>query len=136
MIVQAAPPEHYRWIQERTQCSMTPGFRALEALDHGRIAGMVGYDFWTPAAVNMHVALEDPRSCLPLIKHAFRLPFEAVGKAMVLAVIVSDNVKSIEFVKRLGFRETYRVKDGWSPGVDQVLFEMRRDECRWIGKVA
>jgi hypothetical protein len=36
----------------------------------------------------------------------------------------------------MGFRETFRLKNGWDIGVDMVLKEMHRDECRWLLKEA
>ena len=144
MIVHASPPEHYRWLKDRTHCSISDVFKAIECQEdglqiceycgriHGRIMGMIGYDGWTLNAVQMHICLEDPNCFFRLVRPAFSYPFEEVRLGMVLGITPSDNRHSLEFNKRMGFRETYRIKDGWSPGVDMVVQEMLKDECRWL----
>jgi hypothetical protein len=133
VIVRAAPPEHYPWIAERAQLVIGPAFRAIEAVDEaGKIHGMVGYDGWTPGAVCVHVALEHPAALRHLLRQGFKIPFLDFGREVALACVLSTNKRSLALVPRLGFRFAYRVRDGWSKGVDMVWFEMRRDECRWL----
>ena len=130
--VRAAPPEHYSWIADRAALIVSPAFRALEALDaEGNILGMVGYDGWTPNSCCMHVALESQIATRRLLTRAFTVPFR-LGRNVLLASVLSTNTKSLKFVKHLGFKVKARIQDGWSKGVDLVLFEMRRENCRWV----
>lgn len=142
--VQAARPEHFSWLVQRTSVELSANFRAIEALDdipgfcqrcgqvHGCIRGMVGYNGWTESGVSMHVAIETPGALKAIIRPAFEYPFIEGGKQYVMGITPGDNAKALKFNKHVGFRETYRVKDGWSKGVDLVLQEMRREDCRWI----
>lgn len=133
MIVRAAPTEHYAWIAERANLAIGPAFRAIEAVDDaGRIHGMVGYDGWTPNAVCMHVALDNPACMRHLLIPGFGIPFIELGRGVALAQVLSTNVRSLALVPRLGFRFAYRVRDGFKPGIDSVWFEMRKEECRFI----
>lgn len=134
MIVRAAPDTHLPWLAKRAQLVVSPTLRAIEATDEasGRILGMVGYDSWLPNACSMHVALEEPIAARRLLGPAFGIPFIEMDLGLVLAWILSTNPRSLAFTRHLGFRETYRVADGWQPGIDLVLFEMRREQCRWI----
>ena len=133
--VQAAPESHYGWIAAKADLALSPGFRALEALDHeGAIVGMVGYDGWTKSAVSMHVALDHPMALRRLIRPAFGIAFYEFGKEVVVANVLSTNERSLRLVQKLGFREVYRGKDWIDRGVDLVLHEMRRRECRWLGE--
>lgn len=137
MIVRAAPPEHYPWIASRAGLVCGPTFRAIEAVDAaGRIHGMVGYDGWTPNAVCLHVALEHPAALRALLRDGFGIPFLQLGRGVALAQVLGTNSRSLALVKRLGFRPTAIIRDGWERGVDVHWFEMRRDECRWIGTEA
>lgn len=131
MIVRQAPAEHYAWIAERAQLVIGDQFRALEALDGDRILGMVGYDAWTLNACNMHVALDSPIAVRGLLPQAFELPFKSIG--VVTCNVVSTNERSLRLVRHLGFKELTRVRDGWAVGIDMLLFEMRREDCKWIG---
>lgn len=130
--VRAAPPEHYQWIAARASLILGPHFRALEALDgQGNILGMVGYDGWTPNSCSMHVAIENPIAVRRLLARAFTTPFR-LGRNVLLASVLSTNEKSLKFAKHLGFRQKARIQDGWSDGVDLLILELRRENCRWV----
>jgi hypothetical protein len=139
----AAPPQALPWLWARVGCSYTAEFRAimavrdsadLENLRAADIAGMIGYDLWTENAVVMHIALDNPAAFRSLIVPAFEYPFIQGKKGIALATVRSDNQRSMRLCERVGFRETHRIKDGMEQGVDAVLYEMRLEDCRWIGK--
>jgi len=139
----AAPPVSLPWLWSRVGCSYTAEFRAIVAIrdtadmENVRatdIAGMVGYDLWTDNGVVMHIAIDSPAALRSLIVPAFEYPFIQGKKGLAMATVRSDNQKSLELCRHVGFRETHRVKDGFEVGVDMVFFEMRKEECRWIGK--
>ena len=132
MIVQVAPPEHYAWVGEHAGCLVTPDFRALEAVQDGRIVGMVGYCDWFPNSVHMHVAIESPMIAKHLLPPAFRYPFEEVGVGVVIGITPAWVTKAVKFNRHIGFREAHRIKDGFAVGRDLIVFEMRREECRWL----
>lgn len=130
--LRAAPPEHYPWIAERASLSLTREFRAIEAVDEDGILAMVGYDGWLPNCCSMHVAVERPFPARRFLRQAFGIPFLESGRDIVVGWVLGTNRKALDLDRRLGFRETHRIRDGWEKGVDLVLFEMRRHECRWI----
>lgn len=131
--VTAAAPADLGWLVSRAECTLTPAARAIKAVSpSGEIRGMVAYDCWTPNACQAHMAVDAPVAWRALIRPAFRYPFQQAGKSVILASIPAGNARSVHLAKRLGFRETYRVTDGWATGEDLVLFEMRRCECRWL----
>jgi hypothetical protein len=131
--VVAATPDDVPWIVERAHCAPTSRFMAIKAVDNaGVIRGMVGYDSWSRNSCEAHVAVESPIAWRSLVVPTFHYPFEQMGLGVLLALIPAWNARSQQLVKRLGFRETYRIRDGFEIGVDNVLFEMRRDECRWL----
>jgi hypothetical protein len=133
LTIRQAHPSHYGWIAKRATLDIGTEFRAIEAVDaDGRIHGMVGYDGWCPGSVAMHVAIENPAAIRRLIHTAFGLPFLEFGLPLVKGMILSDNEKSIRLVKHLGFRHVATLHEWWGPGVDINLFEMRREECRWL----
>lgn len=93
---------------------------------------MVAYASWTPNSVQMHVAIDTPIAGRHLLVPAFEYPFTQGGCGLVTGLIAANNARSIKLAKRLGFRQAHRIKDGWSVGVDLILHEMTRDECRWL----
>jgi hypothetical protein len=133
MLVRAAPPEHYGWLEERASCLVSSSFRAIEAVDdEGRIHGMVGYDCWTPNSVALSIALEHPAALRALLIPGFKYPFVQEGRGIALATVVATNSRSVRLMGRLGFREVHRLRDGWEPGVDLIVYEMRKERCRWL----
>jgi len=126
--------EHeYGWLVERAGCDITPGFKAIKAVDaSGRIHGMVGYGAWTENSCLMHIALENPASFRELLKWCFRYPFEQCGRGVVFATVRAKNERSLRLCRKVGMREAYRLRDAVAPGEDMILFEMRPENCRWI----
>jgi hypothetical protein len=92
------------------------------------------YDGWTPNSVQVHVYSESPKFLFDptFVREFFRYPFDQCGKSLVYTVTPGNAEGSLAVSKALGFREMYRIKDGWQPGVDMVLKEMRREECRYL----
>ena len=133
MNVQTAPPEHFQYLVERAGVYPSPLFKAIEAVDEkGTVHGMFGYDGWTPNAVVMHVALDNPAVLRHLLHPAFLYPFVQLGLGIALCAIRADNSRSVRLTEHVGFREVYRIKDCFGPGIDQMIYEMRREECHWI----
>jgi hypothetical protein len=132
VIVRAAPPEHFQYLYDRAGVAITPTFKAIEAVDDTTVHGMFGYDGWTPNAVVMHVALDTPIALKHLLRPAFEYPFLQLKLGIALCAIRADNIRSVKLTEHVGFREVYRIKDCFGKGIDQMIYEMRREECRWI----
>lgn len=133
MIVQVAGVRGLSWIAERANLVVSPTMRAIEALDEtGAIRGAIAYDGWTPNSAHLHVALETPIAARKLLRPTFRIPFEELGLGVLFAPVFSTNPRSLRLLKHLGFRIIGVMKDGWEPGTDIVMHEMRREECRYL----
>lgn len=129
-----APAEHYGWIAQRAGLTVPSDFRAIEAVDGDRIVGMVGYDDWTPNACSMHVAIDHPLAIRRLLKDAFAMPFVRLGFGVVFGRVLSTNEKALKLDLHLGFKEVCFLHDAWAVGVGIHVLQMRREECRWIGR--
>jgi RimJ/RimL family protein N-acetyltransferase len=132
--VREAPAEHYDWIARRAGLIVLSDFRAIEAVDGDRIVGMVGYDDWTPNACSMHVAVDHPVAIRRLLRDAFAMPFAQLGFGVVFGRVLSTNKAALKLDIHLGFKEVCFLSDAWAVGVGIHVLEMRREECRWIGR--
>lgn len=133
MRVLAAPPSDFPWIVARTQCALTPGARAVKAVDTtGAIRGMVLYDGWTLNACQAHMAVDSPIVWRHLLGPAFAYPFLEAGRGVILATIPSHNTRSVRLARHFGFSDVARIRDGWAPGDDLFVLQMRREECRFL----
>lgn len=131
MHVRAATPQERKWLIERVGCAATDDLRAIVAVDaSGQIRGATAYDFWTATSVQCHMAAETPMAWRALLPAALEYPFLEADKRVLLAAIRSSNHKSLSVAKHIGFKECYRVKDGFDIGDDLCFMEMRRDD--WL----
>jgi len=102
----------------------------------GGIGAMAVYDRWTKSGVEMHAFSADPRYLFrpEFCKAMFEYPFVQQKRMLAFAVTPCDNVASIALARFLGFKEVYRIRDGWDLGTDMVIQELRRENCRFLEK--
>jgi RimJ/RimL family protein N-acetyltransferase len=128
-----APPSHFVFLAGRIGLALREDFRAIEAVDdYGRIHAMVGYDNWTTNCAEMHCVLDTPAGARRILRPAFEYLFGQQGRRIALARVCADNPRALKLDLHLGFREVHRIRDGRKDGVDLVLLEMRREECRFL----
>lgn len=108
--------------------------RSVVALSGGRLAGGVVYDRWTESAVEMHMALPSPIAVRALLRPAFAFPFLQAQKRVLMAWVRASNKPSVRLVTHVGFRWCGSLSDGATVGEDMLLFQMRREDCRWIAE--
>lgn len=122
------------WFLSAISYSPTLGFKAIGQLDkEGPIVAAVGYDNWTPNSVQMHIWIPHPdKVSKKFFLEGFRYPFEMCRRGLVVGLTPSNNAAALHFNKRVGFKEVYRMKDAWEVGVDVVVQEMRKEDCRWL----
>lgn len=100
----------------------------------GEIGAMILYDFWTYTSVQVHIyapklnAFVDPK----FLKEVFHYPFITCDRKLLVAVTPEESKGSLAVSKWLGFKETYRMKDGWCDGEDMIVKELKRVDCRWL----
>jgi L-amino acid N-acyltransferase YncA len=114
--------------------ALTVDARAVVADEGGKIVGMVAFDSWTENAAFAHMAVTSPRVWLRLLRPAFQYIFGQARKGVILAAVSAHNPRSFRFVSGIGFLPRFKVKDGQAIGEDLVLFEMRRERCRFLGR--
>lgn len=112
--------------------SPTGHFKGIVQLNSDyEIVAAVGYDQWTPNSVQLHVWIPRPKEISrKFIQEGFRYPFDYKG--LVIGLTPGNNAAALSFNRRVGFKEVYRMKDAWDVGVDVVVQEMRREDCRWL----
>jgi len=134
---QIAPPDHLPWLARRAKLSIGPNLRALEVIDDtGSIRGMVGLDVGVPNSVAFHIALDSPIALRRVMREAFALAFQGLGKQVATCIVIGSNARSRRLVEHLGFRLVFTGRDYWAPGEDMLLYEMRREECRLLNPAA
>jgi len=83
-------------------------------------------------SVAAHIAVFDLRGMnRTFLFSAFHYAFEQLKVAQVLAPVESTNTKSLEFVRKVGFKLVARIPDAFPDG-DMVIHTIVRDQCRWL----
>lgn len=127
------PARDLSWLAVRAGCALTSDANGVEAVDeNGVIRGQVGFDQWTENSAQTHMAVDAPHVWLSLLKPALRYPFQELGKGLLLGIIPAHRTEALRFAKGVGFREAYRLEDGWDKGDALVVLKLRREHCRFL----
>lgn len=124
----------WEWIHERAKPEWTNRTKGVVAIGpDGAILAVAVFDTWTFSSGQVHVAIENRLA----IRHGFieeclHYFFNTCDRKVLICTIPTINEKSLRFTKNLGFRDIFVIKDGYDVGVDYVIREMRKDDCRWI----
>lgn len=120
-------PLVWEWMHRQNKVPWSSDLRTIGVMrSDGTLAAAVGFNAWQTESCFMHVAFDSPHSLTrDLLRAAFAYPFIQSGKSAVYALVDKGNEECLRLVRKLGYRETVQT-------VDSVMFEMLRDECRWI----
>lgn len=120
-------PVIWQWMNRNTNLPWSSDLRTIAAMrDDGTIASAVAFNAWTENACWMHVAFDGKHGLTrALWRAAFEYPFLHCGKDAVYGLTPKHLTEALSMNRKLGFRQIAET-------VDCVMFEMRRDECRWI----
>lgn len=78
------------------------------------------------------MAVESPIIWRHLLRPAFEFAFERSKRSLLVGIIPAHNLRSASFAQAVGFELAHIVRDGWAPGDDMLVFEMRKEQCRWL----
>lgn len=127
--------EEWNWMKERAQVTWTESTKGMVCYKDGEIVGMVIMDGWTSNSCRMHIAVDD----MLIFKHGwpeevFNYVFNECDKGLIIGITPAHMGKVLRFNRHVGFVETYRVKDGHEEGIDLVVQEKRKENCRYLRK--
>lgn len=137
-MIRAATQEEIKYVCEKINFNYNSNSNGILIEDEvGGIGAMAIFDRWTHTAVEMHAYSASPKYVFrpEFCRAIFEYPFIQQNKMLAFAVTPCDNVASIALARFLGFKEVYRIRDGWSSGTDMVIQEMRRKDCRFLEKL-
>jgi hypothetical protein len=104
------------------------GIIAEDVLTGERYAAIVLYG-WTKNSCMAHVIITNPIVLRHGLVENFKwYVFDVCERNIVIGVVPSDNKKALKFDAHIGFKEVYRIKDGYEIGNDMVVMELRRGQ--------
>src|SRR5882724_3509641 len=115
-MIRAATKDEIRYVCELISFSYKEDSNGvLIENEVGGVGAMAIYDRWTYSAVEMHAYSASPKYVFnpAFCRAMFEYPFVEQNKMLAFAVTPCDNTASIALARFLGFREVYRIRDGW-----------------------
>ena len=67
-----------------------------------------------------------------LLWATFDYPFRQLGLESLIGIVNSNNEQAMKYDQNLGFKEVHRFVGLHDDGGDIVVFELKKDECRFI----
>ena len=138
MIFAQSSEGHIQWLESQVGEMGRDAIGISALMDDGVLAGVCGFDKWTEGSAHIHIALAN-KMCLKnhqFIYEVFNYAFNTADKLTLIATIQSDNKKSLNFTKHMGFNQLAIIQDGVRKGIDIVILELRREFCTWINEEA
>ena len=107
--------------------------RGIVAVKDGEPVAIAVFDSWSFNSCRIHIWIEDAF----VLKHGFaeevfNFVFNGSERTKIIGLTPSDNDKALKFITHIGFEELFRIEDGYKIGVDYVVTEMKKENCRYI----
>lgn len=119
---------------ENSRPCMTEDTKGISAWDEdGNPLAVCVLDSWSWNSCQIHIWIENAF----VLKHGFaqevfNYVFNTCERNLIIGVTPADNPKALKFIRHIGFEEIYRIKDGYKVGVDYVVTQIRKENCRYI----
>lgn len=100
--------------------------------DEGKMLGAVAFNGFLGATCCMHVAGDGNWLSRRLLNAVFDYAFNRCKMECVIGPVAANNSRALAFDHHVGFTMIHTIVNGWEPGVDLVVMQMLRKDCRWI----
>jgi L-amino acid N-acyltransferase YncA len=121
------------WVASRTACAINDQMSAIAwKADNGDITCGVVYDHFTGKSITFTGAIDKGIVPKSFIEALLKYPFEQLGVDTMVAYVRETNVKSIRFLRRLGFEMAAAVNDVYRDGA-MLIFTLPRTRYEQLG---
>lgn len=96
-----------------------------------RVAAWV-YDNYTGTSIQSHLIVSN-KMCLRhgVVETIAGIAFDVLGCYAIYALVPSNNEAAIKMNEHIGFEEKCRMANAYKMGVDSVLLELIKDNCKY-----
>lgn len=123
------------WVAQRMDCDPWDAAALGLERDGELVAGVVLADYVENARGSLHCAGVGKYWLTRQFLHAvFDWCFVQLGLKVLVNQVSASNADSLRFTKHIGFTELARIPKAWDGESDLVLFELRPENCRWLGE--
>ena len=98
------------------------------------VAGIVIDGVCPKARGSMHCAIANKYGMnREFIFACFDYAFRVLDLKVLLNPVAESNAASLRFTQHMGFKEIARIPQAWDGEEALILFQLHRDDCRWLG---
>ena len=125
--------DHGEWVKSLLSPIYCEDTKGIVAEKDGEPVGVMLCDMWTHNSVQVHIGITD-KMCL---KHKMHYEFcdwvfNVCDRQMMLGLVPSNNLQALKLDKHFGFKEVGRIPNAIKDGVDYVIMQLTKDECKYI----
>lgn len=132
----ANDPKVASWLERMLSTALTHDVATIAWIKDDEIMMAAAYEDYTGACCEASIVVKNGAIVPKAFLHGiFYFPFVDLGCVKILGRVATDNAKAIRFNHKLGFMPVAKIDDVF-PDADLFIMEMKRENCRWIGKRA
>lgn len=96
------------------------------------LLAMALYDHWAWNSVQVHLYSSGPRYLFDkgFRNAVFEYPFVQGQRGVLITVTPEDATASLAISRAFGFKEIFRIRDGWKVGISMVVKEFRKENWK------
>lgn len=119
------------WLCTRAEIQDAGVIRCIGNVEGTQIKGVVGFDNWNGASMQIHVAGEGNWVTRDFLRTVFQYVFRECKAKVLIGLVDVGNLPLIKFNKHLGFKVEHVIADA-HPSGSLIVFTMRPWECRYL----
>jgi hypothetical protein len=119
------------------KCIAMDDTRGVVAVDPetGKILAAGVADTYSHTACQVHLWLDNKMVLRHgFLEEVFDFVFNTCDRSVIIGMVPGDNERALRFNKHLGYEIICRIADGFNIGVDYVIMEMRKENCRFLNQ--
>jgi hypothetical protein len=124
--------EGWAWFNEHLPVLAVEDSRGIVAKRNGVLVAGCIYDNWTTNSVQCHLLICDPL----IIRHNWlQTIFSAAfgeHRQYIYGLVPGNNAKALRLNVRMGFTVATALDEGFAPGVDYVIMQLKRKDCKYL----
>jgi hypothetical protein len=127
-------PSDGRQIAQKAWTKFAPGDAVIARVAGSKLLGGVIFQHYTGTSMYAHAAGFDPHWINPdMLWVCSDYAFVQSNCKVIFGNIPSCNHKTLEFAKKIGFKEIVRVPDAFPEKLGDLVFvRFDREDCRWL----
>ena len=130
-------PSDWAWVNDQVgilQVEDTSGIMAIDAATKQTVGACI-LDNWTSNSVQAHFMVASSMVLRHgFLEECFDYIFNHSDKKFIYGFIPGDNEKALKLNRHTGFTELLRLPEAFKDGVDYVVMEMKRENCKYLPK--